>query len=322
MKGIKKVLLVGFVVASTLMVGCKKNKDEGTTQQLDPTLTFAADSGVVTSDVTVSPNTQVHFKIIAQKGADGAKLKTFTFRVTNPGGAQYINAPRDISGINQGNSYTFDTTITMPQQEGTYKCEFIVTDKDNRTATRTINVTVQAQQVVAPKHYTNVVLTYSSGYTQNAFYSTSSGTAYNGSNAPSNASSIDIAYFYSSTSGHNLVSPADLNNSNIYGSYAITWGQVNTEFRSVDEATYPFDQINNAATLDTIFNAGLPVEVTCGSSTCSGTRINQNTVSNSDPLAVGNTYAFKGTNGKYGIIKIVAVDDANQSITLEIKVQP
>jgi len=319
MRSVKK-WFAGVVLAGIVMVGCKK-KDEQQQQQLDPTLTFAADSGVITSNVTVPPEATVRFKVIAQKGADGAKLKTFTFRVTNPGGSQIINKSMDISGVNQGNSYTFDTTFSMPEQEGTYKCEFIVTDKDNRTATRVINVTVQRPQTVTPKSL-QVTLTYSSGYARPAFYSTATGNAYNGSDAPSHASNIDIAYFYSTASGHNLVSPSHLNNSSIYGSFAITWGQVNTEFRSVDENQYPFENINDASLLQTIFNAGQPVEVTCGATHCSGTRINQNTVHNTDPLTVGNTYAFRGANGKYGIIKIVSVDNAAQSISLAIKVQP
>jgi hypothetical protein len=71
-------LLMALSVA--LFVGCKKEKD-----QKGPSLTVAAEPGVVTGDLTLEPlvDTTLRFKLIAQKGdgKDDADLKDYSFTI-------------------------------------------------------------------------------------------------------------------------------------------------------------------------------------------------------------------------------------------------
>jgi hypothetical protein len=62
-----------MALSAALFVGCKKEKEQN-----GPSLTVAADSGVVTGDRTLPPGTYpLRFKLIAQKGSgkDDADLK-------------------------------------------------------------------------------------------------------------------------------------------------------------------------------------------------------------------------------------------------------
>ncbi len=312
----RRFLKAFFALALAIVflgVGCKKDDPNDTTKQLDPTLTLASDPGYTSSDVTVTPGTMLKFKAIVTKGNDGAKLKTFEFTITDKRtGAAPVIYTKD---INNQTSFTFDTTdVNVGTADGEIIYEFKVTDKDGRTASRRITVTVQTPQgPTAPKKYTGIALDAT-----NSYFSSTNGTTYDNTGASANKNIVDIAYFFSGTSGHNLVSPLDLN-SNIYGSFAITWGTVNTEFRT--NANVAADSVRNLSDesfLQQMFNDGSPVQANCGNTNCSGTRVNNSIDTN---IAANNVILFKGANGKYGAIIINNANNGSAGLGMDVYVQ-
>ncbi len=314
-RGLLKIFFALVIGIVFLSVGCKKPPEP--TPQLDPTLTLASDAGYTSADATVTPGTVLKFKAIVAKGNDGAKLSTFQFIVTDARtGAAPVVVTKD---INNQTSYTFDTTsVNVGTAEGTVTYEFKVTDKDGRVASRKVTVTVKAQQgPTAPKKYVGIALDNT-----NRFFSSTNGSTYDGAGASANKNIVDIAYFHSTISGHNLVSPFALN-SNIYGSYAITWGIVMTEFRTnANVAADSVRTLSDETLLTQMFNDGTPVQADCdgsGNPTCDpGVRVNNSIDTN---IASNKVIFFKGANGKYGAIIINNVNANAAGLGMDVYVQ-
>ncbi len=312
----RRFLKAFFALALAIVfIGTGCGGDEETPKQLDPTLTLASDAGYTSADATVTPGTVLKFKAIVAKGNDGAKLSTFQFIVTDARtGAAPVTVTKD---INNQTSYTFDTTsVNVGTAEGTITYEFKVTDKDGRIASRKVTITVKAQQgPTAPKKYTGIALDNT-----NRFFSSTNGSTYDDAGASANAGIIDIAYFYSSVSEHNIVSPADLTNSGIYGTFAINWsGGVTTEFRA--NANVAADSIRNLTDetlLMQMFNDGTPVQANCGNTNCTGTRVNNSIDQN---IVQNNVILFKGANGKYGAIIINSFNNGSAGLGMDVYVQ-
>ncbi len=311
------VLLMG--VLGLVLVNCGK-KPEPTTKQLDPTVSLSGETGFISSDATVTPGSDISFKVMVAKGTDGAKLQTFTVTKDDKriGGGPQTYANVDIKNKE---AYTWTDTFNVGTAEGNIIFNFEVTDKDGRKASTSITITVQAAQgPVAPKSLTNITLSYDStnGYGAKSFYSTKTEQYYDNTSASGAASSIDFAFFYSGTSGNNIVSPLDLNNGTIYGSFAINWGSVNTEFRTASVVKADFDTLSVASALKTWFDSGTPVKAVCGQNQqCTGTRLNNSVDTN---VAQDKVILFKGADGKYGALVFKSV--ANGAITMDIKVEP
>ena len=318
-----KAFLALVVVAILGFTGCKKTPPPP--KELDPTITLDGGTGLVSGDVTVTVGDSIRIKGIASKGKDGAKLKTFEWVFEYPAVPIPIKITKDITGET---SYAFDTTISVGNLDGTLKITITVTDKDGRSATRVLNITIQqAQQATPPKSKTGVVLTYDSQNNSysSSFFSSANMTVYNAQQAPGAASSIDIAYFYSGTSEHNLVSPLKLNDSKIFtNTFAISWGQVNTIFRKHASVTPDsITRITDETVLQQLWNDATNVQANCGvdqngqTVICDGTRANNS----KDPnvIAPNSVLLFKGANGKYGAI--IIKNTGTSSLTLDIYVQ-
>ncbi len=310
----RRFLKAFFALALAILfvgVGCNK-PDPDPVKQLDPTITLEASSGYISGNTSVNPGDSVKFKVIVTKGNDGAKLSTFEFTKSDQ---RTGNVDKITKDIKNETSYTWDTSIFIGTSTGSVDFEFKVTDKDGRMASRKLTVTIQQQQgPTAPKKYTGIALDNT-----NRFCSSTNGYKYDDAGASANASIIDIAYFYSSVSEHNIVSPLALN-SNIYGSFAITWGQVSTEFRT--NANVAADSVRNLAdesVLMQMFNDGTPVQANCGSANCSaGTRVNNSIDTN---IASNKVIFFKGANGKYGAIIINSANNGSAGLGMDVYVQ-
>ena len=300
-----KAFLVLVAVAILGLTSCKPD-DNTPPPQLDPSITLDGGQGFISQDATVSPGETVRIKGVASKGPDGAKLQTFEWKVTDGRTGGVGIRTIDIKGEV---SYTFDTTFNVGTQPGQITVEMKVTDKDGRSASRSITITIQQpQQATPPKSKTGVVLTYDTqnGAYANSFFSSANMTLYTEQQAQANPSAVDIAYFYSSTSLHNLVSPTALTDQNIFGNFAISWGAnaVSTVFRKHASVTADsITRITDETVLQQLFNDATNVQANCGvGNTCDGTRVNNSIDQNT--IAPNSVILFKGANGKYGAIVI------------------
>jgi len=300
---------VGLLMAlsAALFVGCKKEKEQN-----GPSLTVAADSGVVTGDRTLPPGTYpFRFKLIAQKGRgkDDADLKEYTITGTN----NLVNVRRPAPN---GQSFTIDTTMDITGANNqSYTITFTVTDKNDKSASRKFTISFR-DTGGTPMRYVDSLLNQS--YTNQSDnkgthlrYQVGSGTLtlQNRTQANNNPSEILFVYWYSSTSQrHSVISPAILRDP-IYDGTPPEWDNpstLTTNFReapsSVNFATAGYAEIISAYD--------------------NGASINNEFPNNGEQRAecrTGRILAFKQGN-IYGLIRVESVRSGGDGATLSVKI--
>jgi hypothetical protein len=300
-----------MALSVALFVGCKKEKEQN-----GPSLTVAADSGVVTSEQTTLPpgNYDLRFKLIAQKGSgkDDADLKEYTITGTN----NIVNERRPAPN---GQSFPIDITIDITGSNGEeYTITFTVTDKNGKSTSRTFTIKFQS---TSGGPTTRVDSLYNGNYTNQADtngthlrYQVSSGTLtlQNRTQANGNASEILFVYFYSTTfNTHTVISPAILRNSNLYSGKP-GWNNSSTQTTTFKQApssvtSANFASISYQGIIDAYNN---------------GTSITNEVTGNGDERALctaGRILAFKQGN-VYGLIRVESVTSGGPGATLSVKV--
>ncbi len=310
-------LLMALSVA--LFVGCKKEKEQN-----GPSLIPAGETGVVTGDLTLAPNTDttLRFKLIAQKGdgKDDADLKDYSFTV-EIGGVNYpvyTNRPAP-----NRESFTIDTTVRVRGVSGEERrYTFTVTDKNGKSTSRTFKITFRSTSGDPGGPTTRVVDSlYNGSYTNQQDgkgtylrYDPSSNPIFalqTRSQAEGNPSKILFVYFYSSTNPrpHSIISPAIMGTS-VYSTVpSLYWPNVPTDstyFKippsSVNFASANYQQIKDA------FENGTNI-----SEEYSGNRTQR------AECTTGRVLAFKQGN-IYGLIRVESVRSGGDGATLSVKV--
>jgi hypothetical protein len=296
-----------MALSVALFVGCKKEKE-----QKGPTLTVAADSGVVTGDLTLPPGTYpLRFKLIAQKGSgkDDADLKEYTITGTNNIVNVRYPAPNK-------QSFTIDTTMRITgANDQSYIITFTVTDKNDKFAKREFTISFR-DTGGTPMKYVDSLLNQS--YTNQSDkkgthlrYEVGSGrlTTQNRTDADRNPSEILFVYWYSSTSQrHSVISPAILRE-DIYNNTDPKWDNPSTRVTNFKEApsSVNFATAGHADIISAYNN---------------GTSINNEFDRNADQRAecrTGRVLAFK-QGDIYGLIKVESVRSGGDGATLSVKI--
>ena len=137
---------------------------------------------------------------------------------------------------------------------------------------------------------------------QGPFYSTSLGERILAAQGESRADDIDLTYFLSPTSGHNLVSAAARTNRDIFANNTLTWGRNAVEFRTISMTAAQYSSFNDSKALKGLFDGGQPSQVTGGNPP--GSRITQTASGGQGgQFAQGRVIAYKTALGdKYGLI--------------------
>lgn len=303
---------VSLLTALSLVafVACKKEKEQN-----GPSISIPSEPGIVTSDLTVAPGTyDFRFKFIAQKGSgkDDADLKTYSFsRNSGTGDIPYFsNRP-----VPNGASFTFDTTMSGINgvNGAVYTFTFSVTDKNSKTASKSIRIRFQSDTTTPPIVDSLINASYSSANNQgnHLHYNSNSGGLHvqSRTSADGKPSQILFVYFYSSSSGkHSVISPAILRDS-IYDGTAVEWDNPNTQtttFRSVSGSPN-FSTITYQGIIDAYNN---------------GTDINNEFPNNGNQRAectAGRFIAFKQGN-IYGLIRVDGVTPNGDGAVLSVKV--
>ena len=307
-------LLMALSVA--LFVGCKKEKEQN-----GPSLTVAADLGVVTRDLTLPPGAYpLRFKLIAQKGSgkDDADLKEYTITGTN----SIVNVRRPAPN---GQSFTIDTTMEITGSNGeSYTITFTVTDKNNNSDRKEFKITFQSSPDNPPSGQNQIDPLPSREYSNRdgkgtyLIYDHNSGSfnLTDRTGAGSNPDQILFLYYYreQNPTYHSVIAPDVLSNDG-YNGTPIEWDRswsTATSLR-VPRSGVNFDNVTYDGIRDA-FENGQTEDDNIGDFN-RGKRIK---------LEGRTLIAFKQTRaGKdiYGLIKIEGLDDANKKATLSVKVR-
>jgi hypothetical protein len=299
-----------MALSVALFVGCKKEKEQN-----GPSLTVAADPGVVTGDLTLPPGTYpLRFKLIAQKGSgkDDADLKEYTITGTN----NIVNVRRPAPN---GQNFTIDTTMEITGANNqSYTITFIVTDKNDKSDRKEFRIRFQDTTSSGggnnpPPRYVDSLLNAS--YTNqpdnkgtHLRYQVGSGTLtlQTRTQANGNPSEILFVYWFGGVR-HSVISPAILRDP-IYDGTPPEWDNpstVVTNFKvapsSVNFATAGYADIISA------FN--------------NGTDVNDfpNNGNQRAECTTGRILAFKQGN-IYGLIRVDAATQSVAGCTLSVKV--
>ncbi len=261
MKSIK-LSLVLFAIIATIFVGCSKDNEE---KQLNPTISFASDGpGFYVSDASVDSGVTVKVKIIAQKGKDGAKLKMFKATKTVTGATETLVD----STLTSASDETFNYTYTGAIVTNPTTLTFTITDKDGKSATKTIKFTINAGPTITKPTVTTLNFTSTL-----VFFNGSS--VIDTTTAKSSPSTAYFRYFNSTSTGTTLISGAQLATAG-YSSTPIyaPWATASAEFRTLSITDSEFQAAKNQdkAQLVTWFNAG--TKTVADSNNPAGTRAN------------------------------------------------
>lgn len=196
----------------------------------------------------------------------------------------------------------------------------IVKDDENEYETETDEVETTEPEVapeyVEPAEEETIDLTYNVvtvEFSADApFFASGTRIQYDAYQAPDHADEIDFAYFYSQSTGHNIVSPATLTRPE-YREFQIDWGYLAPEFRWTNVS---FEEIDvnqtdmNPQWLFDLFEASEPTRVP---SQAPGARFN----SHDDTLTPGRVlvYSVDQTN-TLGFIIVVEVGDETATLII------
>ena len=253
----------------------------------------------IDEDVTVEPGAAISFSWLATKGT--YYLKTFSIARDGVTLAGYPDEDID------NNNYSDQVTLEAPLNEGAYVYTFTVTDNNDKTASVSFTITVEATGGPITT-WTKTLGSHQSA--TGASFASTTGTVYGIADAKTNSSVIDFMYFYGATNYATLAAPDDYDVSTVFASAdgPANWTTRNsTRFAATSLTAGDFDAIADDLVI---------VEKATGAS---ATKVNN--------LATGDVVAFvtdsdKSGGAKMGLVKIVSITTgAGGTITISVKVQ-
>jgi len=306
-----KYFVLSFAVGAAFLSGC--NKDEETTKKLNPVITL--DATTTADKSTLLPGAEVRINFTATKGADGKDLSTLKVYRASNGGAEVEIAGATQTKIGKS-SVSADlkyTLQTIDKATDVFRIE--VVDEGGNKASRSLTYYTKDKSDTTKVEKPKVVGTMTFSKSKQHL-STSVGTVYNDTEGQANKATVDLSYFFSTTSGNNFASPVARNNSSIYATFAITWGAVSTEIKTTSLSKSQFDELKDKdqKELTTVYTNGTLGQVV---SNDPGTRINK------DSFIAGKVIAYKNTaTGKISVAYINSVaSDENGAASVEIITQ-
>ena len=309
MKIVSKFFIAAFVAASAVLaVGCDAVED---IIQPPPTIIVNINSQDRT-DLEIEEGDVVTLRIDYNASAGLSSIEFEQENGSNLSGFPLSRFDTDKTHQYQGNLPANLLTV------GTKRFTTRVTDKKDQSTNRTITITVKAKDVPPPpegdpiRTWTNRTLgSLAHASTAGSSFASSNGTVYSIANAKTNSGLIDMIYSNGAQYPFALVAP----NLSAIGSLpensanrVETWTTRNaTRFAKLTSVTAAqFD----AATDD----LEIVQHVTDAA-------VSANNVTS---LAAGNIVGFITAGGKRGLIKVISTNTssaANQSITIDVKVQ-
>lgn len=293
-------LFLSAIVISTvtLFTACTEDQPE----DLPPTLSFSTEAGYVSSDATLTINSEFSIKVIADANVtSGSKIASI--------------------GINRiyNNQTIWDTVLTYNEanvtltvqfvaisEVGTENIEFEVTDKAGQTAKKNIQITTEEPAGGPIFTWTERVLGSWNNLDYGSSFASVNGNVYMLNEAFANQGLIDIIYWWGASTSATLGAPNDGNAAQVFneGPYALSnWTTLNaTQFKTTTVNRDAFNAIQDATEC---------IDIATGADQ---TRI--------DGLDVDQVIAFVTVGGKHGLLIVDALtENSNGFITITIKVE-
>jgi hypothetical protein len=185
--------------------------------------------------------------------------------------------------------------------------DFICTLWDKNDKSTTINFTITTEPAASDiTTYEDIILGAQASTTGGSFASVD-GMVYTLDMAKANSDKIDFLYFYGATNLATLAAPDDADAATVFtGANGLdTWDVLNpTKFKTTTLSSADFNAITSSSQLVTV--AVLPT---------------QPNLSKANDLSVGDVLAFKTVEEKFGLIRVDAINGANNAGTIEITVK-
>jgi hypothetical protein len=258
------------------------------TEAVGPTIDlFGGD--YIDANTTVTAGATMMFKMNATAGDKNLA----EFYVTKDG-TNLSGYPLEISG----DTYQEVVEIEAPLNEGSYVYGFKVVDKDDLYDEVTVTITVEAASGPIST-YSAKLMGAQSHATLGSFLDAETGTVYLLAAARTNASAVDVFYYYGSSNQASFAALDDTDANEFSIINSTEWTTRNsTKFVTTSITPAEFIAMENDAEF---------VDASASSVT---------------QLAVGDVVGFKTVGGKMGLIHVASIDGAaDGSITIDIKVQ-
>ncbi|MFZ4398493.1 MAG: hypothetical protein ACOYO1_00550 [Bacteroidales bacterium] len=281
--------LIGLALIVGFFSSCKK--DETTLPA--PTITFL--NGVSTATIASGASYTIAGTIASEEGLTEVKY----FKVTTAGETQIGQA---ITSFTDKNSFSFQQTINDITAQSVIKVQ--ATDAKSQTTSANFTINIAGNAITS---FPDITLGSYNSPTGSSFASLD-GTVYQLADAKTNASKVDIIFFYGATNNATLSAPSNLTELNqvfTTASAPNTWA-VNNDTKLEKRTDVVFDNV-------TLGNQIPNVQAT-GTS-----KVNN--------LAVGDVVAFRTANtnsafaNKVGILKVTAITGTGATATIKFSVK-
>lgn len=290
MKKLFLILSLVIIATSFFVAACSKDEDP-----LPPTITFKQDAGYVSANTTAKYGDSLHFGITAKSnGTDNlAKFKI------------YANSKQMLDSTINTAAFTFNFhTVKSVLDKEVWK--FVTTDIAGRSKTDSIIITGNFGEILT---YNSKTLGAQSNTTEKGFisYSNSTVTQYTQAEAFNHQADIDMFCFYENTATNVNMMTLAAPGSNIKGIFT---GTTAPDQYTVKNITFyvkttltaaQFDEVQNDAVIRASFDP-------------------KNQFKKAKLLTAGDVYSFKLQSGKYGLLKVIAVN-GTETGTLQIAVK-
>jgi len=290
MKRLFSTLSFVIISASFFVAGCSKVEDP-----ILPTITFKQDAGYVSANTAANYGDTLNFGItVKSNGTDNlAKFQLFA------NDQQLLD-----STINLAN-FTIDFVTTKSVLDKDV-WKFVTTDIAGNTKTDSIVVTGSFGEIFI---YSSKTLGAQNNTTEKGFisYSNSTATQYTQDEAFSHQADIDMFCFYENTATSANMMTLAAPGSNIKGIFP---GATSPELYTDKNITFFVKTTLSAAQFDAVANDAVIRASYDPSKQFKKAKL----------LTAGDVYAVKLQSGKYGLVKVIAVD-GTEAGTLQISVK-
>lgn len=290
MKKLFSILSIVIISASFFVAGCSKEEDP-----IPPTITFKKDVGYVSANTAANYGDTLKFGItVNSNGTDNlAKFQLFA------NGQQLLDSTINLATF----AIDFFTTKSVLDKD---VWKFVTTDIAGNTKTDSIIISGSFGEIFT---YNAKTLGAQNNTTEKGFisYSNSTATQYTQDEAFDHQADIDMFCFYENTATSVNMMTLAAPGSNIKGIFP---GATSPELYTTKNITFyvkttltagQFDAVANDAVIRASYDATKQFK-------------------KAKLLTAGDVYAFKIQSGKYGLVKVIAVDGAEAG-TLQIAVK-
>lgn len=300
----KKLLKLSFyfAMAGLMFAACSKDDPEEE-ELLKPQISVLTPTG---GEATVTPGSTAAVSITMSSNDKLEKLSaTGSLNGSAPLIMDLSSDPNETDSTFESGtrSFRFDGFVDVLGTAGsTYVVVFTVTDKDDRTSSATITFTIENDAPTVATY--TVVIVGNQNSSAGSYYDAINNTVNTSAQANANQGSIDFMYFNGSSNAHTLSSP-DATASASFGSVS-TWTSRNSTRFSGDLglSSTEFDGVSSSS------------EVQAYAASNSADLANQ--------LSVGDVISFTtaaNRGSKSGLVKIAAINAANNTMELTVKIE-